>query len=66
MAEITLITEQHGIDKEGNHWVLKHVDPPEWERGEFHDDIFTKEDSRAIRDAVQYHDDHPDETPSFF
>jgi hypothetical protein len=31
MATITLITEQHGIDKEGNHWVLTHQDPNEWQ-----------------------------------
>jgi hypothetical protein len=39
MAIITLITEQHGIDKEGNHWILKHVDPPEWEKTDFKDTL---------------------------
>lgn len=34
MALIELITEQHGIDEEGNFWVLSHRDPAEWTKTE--------------------------------
>lgn len=40
MALLELITEQHGVDKDGNHWILNHVNPPVWELSEEWNDDF--------------------------